>query len=187
MIYLSSTASLKRLLGLIRSLIISRFLISLPVSIRRKALKPYTFANNGPHVPVGAIACAPAYEIMHNESKYPNPDTFDGLHFVKTATATASGPPDSPTRGTTFTAGNKDFPIWGLGSKIWYVPPQHLFRPNVRTGLRILVSFEYVVPGDGVPLSLLKWRLFILSLDMSSVLRMRVQGRNGYGRLSDAV
>ena len=91
------------------------------MSIRRKALKSFTFSNGGPHVAVGEIACVPGWEFMHDSSQYPNPNTFDGLRFVKTKHATASGPADSILRGTLFTDASKDFPIWGLGSKVWLV------------------------------------------------------------------
>lgn len=89
------------------------------VSIRRKALKPFTFSNGGPHVSVGEIACVPGWEIMHDESKYPNAETFDGLRFVTNTHSTTSGSSDNILRGTTFTDASKDFPIWGLGSKVW--------------------------------------------------------------------
>ncbi len=71
----------------------------------------------------GQIACVSAYDIMHNEAKYPNPQTFDGLRFVKTSsTAAEEGKSDGEEmRGTTLTEGTKDFPIWGFGSKIWSV------------------------------------------------------------------
>ncbi len=54
---------------------------------------------------------------MHNESKYPNADTFDGLRFVKSAAAPRGA--DDVMRGTTYTDASKDYPIWGLGSKVW--------------------------------------------------------------------
>ena len=94
-------------------------LITQTVSIRRKALKPFTFSNGGPHIPVGEIACVPAWDIMHDKSIYSNADVFDGLRFVKTTHNSASGPPDNLLRGTTYTDASKDFPIWGLGSKVW--------------------------------------------------------------------
>ena len=87
------------------------------VSIRRKALKDYTFANGGPRVSVGQIACVSGWDIMHDELKYPNADTFDGLRFIKKNNM--SGLPDNIMRGTTFTDASTDFPIWGLGSKVW--------------------------------------------------------------------
>lgn len=31
----------------------------------------------------GQVACVPSYEIMHNEVKYPRPNEFDGLRFLK--------------------------------------------------------------------------------------------------------
>ena len=91
------------------------------MSIRRKALKPFTFAD-GTHVPAGDIACAPAWEIMHNEAKYPRPQDFEGLRFAKERDlplGSASGTGDEPMRGTVLTDASKDFPIWGLGSKVW--------------------------------------------------------------------
>lgn len=120
------------------------------VAIRRKALKPYTFSDNGPRVALGQIACVPAWDIMHNDTKYPNPDVFDGLRFLKTTGQTSdtsyssatssplshlsssSSPtdqarPSEPMRGTTLTDASKDFPIWGLGSKVWCVPPSLRF------------------------------------------------------------
>ena len=90
------------------------------VSIRRKALSPYTFSNGGPHVPAGEIACVPAWEIMHNELRYPNAKAFDGLRFVQNVHTKASALPNDAMRGTTFTDASQDFPIWGLGSKVWY-------------------------------------------------------------------
>ncbi|MCJ1475924.1 hypothetical protein MMC13_004588 [Lambiella insularis] len=91
------------------------------MSIRRKALKPYTFSHGGPHVEPGQIACYPAYEVMHNGARYTNPDVFDGLRFVKNPEAvskTIKSSGSAEMRGTTLTEGSKDFPIWGFGSKI---------------------------------------------------------------------
>jgi len=89
------------------------------VSIRRKALKPFTFADGRTHVAAGEIACAPAWEIMHNEAKYPNPHVFEGLRFVKDLPVPLSTARNEPMRGTILTDASKDFPIWGLGSKVW--------------------------------------------------------------------
>ena len=73
----------------------------------------------------GQIACVPAYEIMHNDAKYPHPHEFDGLRFVNGGGIKPGGDKMSEggeeMRGTTFTEGTKDFPIWGFGSKIWLV------------------------------------------------------------------
>lgn len=90
-------------------------LIALAVAVRRKAVKPYTFKSTGQHVPVGQIACIPAWDLMHDESKYPDPNVFDGMRFVKSS----PDAPPSEVQGTRFTDASKDFPIWGLGSKVW--------------------------------------------------------------------
>ena len=85
------------------------------VSIRRKALKPFRFSNEGPTMETGQIACVPAYEIMHNEEKYPQSNEFDELRFLKDPSVIPGG--NSKTgngggmRGTTFTENLKDFPI----------------------------------------------------------------------------
>jgi cytochrome P450 len=89
------------------------------VSIRRKALKPFTFASGAPHVPLGQIACISAWDFMHDDSKYPNPYTFDGLRFVAYHEDSDRGAKDNDLRGTQLTDASKDFPIWGLGSKVW--------------------------------------------------------------------
>ena len=89
------------------------------VGVRRKALKPYTFSNGGPHVAAGEIACVPAWEFMHDPAKYPEPDAFDPLRFVPVSHEAVKGGRENPLRGTTVTDASKDFPIWGLGSKVW--------------------------------------------------------------------
>ena len=87
------------------------------MAIRRKALQPFVFRSTGYQVPVGQIVCVPAWEFMHDKSQYPNPDMFDGHRFVKDPQS--RDPSDNIMRGTTFTDASKDFPIWGLGSKVW--------------------------------------------------------------------
>ncbi|MCJ1454854.1 hypothetical protein MMC28_005207 [Mycoblastus sanguinarius] len=89
------------------------------MAIRRKALQPYVFQSTGDHVPVGQIACMPAWEFMHDKSQYPDPETFDGHRFVKDEQSRSPKSSGNTMRGTTFTDASKDFPIWGLGSKVW--------------------------------------------------------------------
>lgn len=88
------------------------------MGIRRKAIQPFVFQSTGQHVPVGQIACVPAWEFMHDETQYPYPETFDGHRFVKGQKSRTSSSSGSAMRGTTFTDASKDFPIWGLGSKV---------------------------------------------------------------------
>ena len=76
---------------------------------------------------MGQIACVSAYDIMHDETKYPNAQVFDGLRFVKDSSTASEG---EEMRGTTLTEGTKDFPIWGFGSKIWSVPSNSSLVPN---------------------------------------------------------
>ena len=89
------------------------------VAIRRKALQPFVFRSTGHQVPVGQIVCVPAWDFMHDRYRYPDPETFDGHRFVKDPENCKPSLSDDDMRGTTFTDASKDFPIWGLGSKVW--------------------------------------------------------------------
>ena len=97
----------------------SYVLLSNQVSIRRKALKPYTFSNGGPSVSVGEVLCVSGWDILHDETKYPNADIFNGLRFVNQPSLGAPHAQSEEMRGTIFTDASKDFPVWGLGSHVW--------------------------------------------------------------------
>ena len=92
----------------------------------RKRVRPSEVLNvNG----FSGNTCLPAWEIMHNELRYPNAEAFDGLRFVQFAQTKSSSLPNDTMRGTTFTDASQDLPIWGLGSNVWYVArtqPQRL-------------------------------------------------------------
>jgi cytochrome P450 len=80
------------------------------MGIRRKAVLPYDFSDDTISVPQGATVCVPAYDMMHDPTRYPNPSTFDGARF-------------SPQEGKDprrFTQVAHDFPVWGYGSLAWY-------------------------------------------------------------------
>lgn len=84
-------------------------------------MKPFQFSNGGPRLEVGQIACVPSYDILHDKVKYPNPDSFDGLRFVKEPSAVHGDikSEGGQMRGTTFTEGTKEYTVWGLGTMIW--------------------------------------------------------------------
>ena len=109
-----STAWIIMLLGIIKLTICFSL-----VAIRRKAVQPFVFRSTGCRVPVGQIVCVPAWEFMHDKSRYPNPEDFDGHRFVRNSQSRRPSFPENPMRGTTFTDASEDFPIWGLGSKVW--------------------------------------------------------------------
>ena len=56
---------------------------------------------------------------MHNETKYPRADEFDGLRFLPNHPSLKQGTHSVEMQGTVFTDASKDFPIWGLGSRVW--------------------------------------------------------------------
>ncbi|KAK0516452.1 hypothetical protein JMJ35_001055 [Cladonia borealis] len=55
------------------------------VSMRRKALSPYTF-KDGLHIPTGSWVCAPSRAMMRDPANYVNPASFDGFRFVDKTT-----------------------------------------------------------------------------------------------------
>lgn len=84
------------------------------VSLRRKALAPFSFSD-GAHVNPGDVACIPMRAIMQDEARYPDARTFDGYRFVD----------DSRTGSRAkFTDVEMSYPIWGYGKRAWsvYVP-----------------------------------------------------------------
>lgn len=83
------------------------------VSLRRKALTPYTFTD-GTHVPLGDWACVPQRAIMKDPAIYPLADNFDGARF-----ATNHLLDNQPTKASRFTDLHPFFPFWGLGRHAW--------------------------------------------------------------------
>jgi cytochrome P450 len=79
------------------------------MAIRRKAVHPYNFSDGTGSVPQGATVCVPAYEMMHDAARYPDPYLFKGARFV------CEGGKDQ----RKFTQVAHDFPIWGYGSLAW--------------------------------------------------------------------
>ena len=93
------------------------------VGVRRKALRPYTFSDGGPHVPIGNIVCVPQYSILRDETNYPRATAFDGFRFMS-ATLPSSNAGSKPTQRTSrFTDVTETYPVWGYGSWAWYVAP----------------------------------------------------------------
>lgn len=80
------------------------------LAVRRKALKPYTFASGSPQVPAGATVTVSSYDLMHNSTDYPSPHDFQVRRFIET---------ESSVQGTRFTEVSEKFPVWGYGSLAW--------------------------------------------------------------------
>ncbi|MCJ1312323.1 hypothetical protein MMC25_005997 [Agyrium rufum] len=81
-------------------------------SIRRKALKPFTFSNGGPHVPEGSVACVSSWDTLHNPLKYQNPDSFTPDRFRQTEAQEGNKRHLSKS-----TEVSEDFPVWGFGTR----------------------------------------------------------------------
>lgn len=92
------------------------------VTIRKKAIAPYTFGSGGPHVPIGNQVCAPLQCIMQDEANQANAQVFDGFRFarhdVKCDSETATEK-DSDPQERKFTTVSAKFPFWGYGPRAW--------------------------------------------------------------------
>ena len=88
------------------------------VSIRRKAIAPFTFSN-GLHVPQGNWVCVPQRALMRDPKHYAHPMAFEGFRFARNRHEGFSDTDkDRPSR---FTDVNHSFPIWGAGKLAWFV------------------------------------------------------------------
>jgi cytochrome P450 len=81
------------------------------ISIRRKALLPYTFSD-GTHIAAGDVACVPLRAIMRDPCNFPDSTTFDGFRFVAE---------DRKSSISKYTDGDATFLLWGLGRRAWSV------------------------------------------------------------------
>ena len=52
------------------------------VSLKRLALRPFTFSN-GVTVPAGTLVAIPSAAVHTDGEIYPNPEEFDGFRFAK--------------------------------------------------------------------------------------------------------
>ncbi|KAI0449783.1 cytochrome P450 [Xylaria acuta] len=88
------------------------------ISCRRKALRDVTL-QDGSVVKRGDWVCIPQRAMMHNSSRYANPEVFDGRRFVRANATILKGQltdliPDKGTSSLTTTS--IEWPIWGLGN-----------------------------------------------------------------------
>ena len=77
---------------------------------------------------------------MHNKAMYPRPDTFDPWRYVRTESREET----TPMQGTTFTDASTNWPIWGLGSKVWYVNPISEFQhgPSYPRRVKLVIGLN---------------------------------------------
>ncbi|KAI0490292.1 cytochrome P450 [Xylaria cf. heliscus] len=91
------------------------------ISCRRKALRDVTL-QDGSVVKEGDWVCIPQRAMMHDSSRYANPEIFDGRRFASANAMMLKGQltnlvPDKETSSLTTTS--IEWPIWGLGNTAW--------------------------------------------------------------------
>ncbi|KAF1996570.1 cytochrome P450 [Amniculicola lignicola CBS 123094] len=112
------------------------------ISLRRKALRPFTF-KDGTHVGAGDWACIPQRPIMRDPLIYSRPDTFD-LHRFLPKGDDASG---SKQRAR-FTDLNPMYPIWGLGRQAC---PGRFYASFITKLVLVEMLSNYDFKMDAVP------------------------------------
>lgn len=80
------------------------------ISVRRKALSTFTFSD-GSEVKKGEVACLPLRAMMRDPENYHEATAFDGFRFVNG---------DGTKNTSKFAEGDRKYPLWGLGRRIWY-------------------------------------------------------------------
>ncbi|KAB8076861.1 cytochrome P450 [Aspergillus leporis] len=88
------------------------------ITVRRKALVPFIFAD-GLKVDRGDWVCIPQRGMMHDPSRYSDPEGFDGFRFARANKSLRAGcmPVEVPDRvPSVLTDISVDWPIWGLGN-----------------------------------------------------------------------
>ncbi|KAI0859746.1 cytochrome P450 [Xylaria cubensis] len=80
------------------------------VTVRRKALKPYTFSDGISSLAAGDWVCVPQRAMMNDATHYNSPHVFDAFRFLPTNQRLRDR--DTPSSLTTASIG---WPIWGLG------------------------------------------------------------------------
>ncbi|KAL4974754.1 cytochrome P450 [Aspergillus desertorum] len=88
------------------------------ITVRRKALKPFVFAD-GLRVAQDDWVCIPQRAMMRDGGRYADPDHFDGLRFARAnrelvTDAVSARVPESAPLGLTDVS--MHWPIWGLGN-----------------------------------------------------------------------
>jgi hypothetical protein len=87
------------------------------VTARRCALKDFTFSD-GTRVAKGEWVGIPVGPMLHDPTKYPQPDLFDGFRFADPGLLgrDSSIQPEGPTK---FTDINEKWHVWGTGKLTW--------------------------------------------------------------------
>ena len=105
--HIEDIESLPVLEGFIRES--ARFSSSDSISVRRKVIQPFTFAD-GMKLIQDDVVCIPLQSILMDGKFYENPNTFDP-HRLGVRHGAGKLP--------TFTDASYQFPLWGLGKHSW--------------------------------------------------------------------
>ncbi|KAL9577511.1 MAG: hypothetical protein Q9212_006316 [Teloschistes hypoglaucus] len=131
------------------------------VSMRRKALQPYTFAD-GTSLPQGSIVSIPQRAIMRDAMYYDNPETFDGFRFAS----------DSAT-AKKYTDIDVSYPTWGLGRRA--CPGRYYASSLLKMVLgKLILGYDFEFADAKAP-RVFQWRSAVVPRSSTKVLFRRRQ------------
>lgn len=96
----------------------SRLRPSDAISVRRKAMQPFTF-KDGIHIPAGDVLCVPMNAIMRDEALYADAERFSASRFLESVPRSEEDRDDSVKNSSRFTDSDFRYPLWGLGGHAW--------------------------------------------------------------------
>ncbi|KAL2793385.1 cytochrome P450 [Aspergillus keveii] len=157
-------------------------------AIRRKALKDYTFvqdiesdsdtgSSRPISIPAGSTVCVSSYNILHNPSIYPDPESFDGRRFIQPEHEQKhlqDRGPDSSSGGCNrnrYTEVSEENLLWGYGSLA--CPGRHHASTVLKLLLvNFLMNFEMRLVDENKRSSWC-WEEFTLPVESTRVLLTR--------------
>lgn len=88
------------------------------LSIQRKALNPYSFSGNGPHLAAGSLVAVPQEALMRDSTLYAKANKFNGFRFVVSDEKNEQGE-TIPRACPKFTDVSWKYPYWGSEKRAW--------------------------------------------------------------------
>ncbi|KAI1120819.1 cytochrome P450 [Nemania abortiva] len=133
------------------------------ISVRRKVLKPYTFADGTQLLP-GDVACVPSQAMMRDEKHYSSSTTFSPSRFMTPKKNIKSGYGEGFETASRFTSTDLRYPFWGLGRHscpgrfyaslvlklvIAHVLTHYEIEPTAQSGSRTWSYRSSILPSTG--------------------------------------
>ncbi|BCS19564.1 putative cytochrome P450 [Aspergillus puulaauensis] len=137
------------------------------LSIQRKALNPYSFSGNGPHLAAGSLVAVPQEALMRDSTLYAKANKFNGFRFVVFDEKNEQGE-TIPRACPKFTDVSWKYPYWGSEKRAcpgrWYVS-----RVLKQILMNLIMDYDFKLAQDDSPASFI-WTTAIVPHHRMTVL-----------------